>query len=1165
MNFEELRSQIIASESISDCPKVPLPACKEDQNYIFISYSHIDYKCVYLDLIKLLENHVRFWYDEGLPAGQDWDDVAAKKILSPQCSGVIFYIGEATFFSKSVEKEVRMALEKNASDDNDEGLKVTRGFFAVHLGGLTINKLQRQILRQFEDEELMAKGYDEDRESLLLNTFTGTFIPRSLDASDDKHIPKMVEQIANQFNVIDFSMEIASFAKGRLLDGSNASVLDGYHEWQYNDGAIYKGEWKNNQREGKGKLIISENEFYDGEWQNDQRNGKGAYHYANGDFFYGDWKDDQMVDGKMTYASGRIYEGGWANGKKEGHGVRIGLKGERFEGTWKADKPIQAEGVLDFENGTVYTGTVKDNKFAGYGEMVYKNGNRYEGEWSNNLKNGKGTFTWNNGDTCKGSWKEDKRDGYGELVLINGNHYEGNFTNDTFDGEGTYTWKNGDVYTGEWKNGLRNGLGEARYANGDMYSGDWENDKRHGSGRMDYANGTFYEGEWKNGLRIGKGKGSNTYGNIYEGEWANNTWEGHGTLTYVDGNIIEGVWKNGKMLSAKGKRSYNDGVYDGEFLDNKRSGYGVMDYAKGMRYEGEWKEDKLCGKGKWYPNDAKPEFYYEGDFDRGMYNGQGTQRYADGSVYTGGFKDNKRSGQGTLVESDGKRSEGVWENDKFKEGKAQLVFKNGDEYDGEMADFICNGYGTIRYKNGNTYQGYFKNDKRDGKGTYHFTNGNVYVGEYQSGKRTGYGIMDYAKGTRYEGEWEDGKLCGKGKWIPDVAKPEFFYEGEFRAGQFDGEGTYHYQNGDVYIGQFKNNNRSGFGTMTYANGDRYEGEWKADSSTGNGTFYYKNGHTWKGQFVSGLKCNGYGYMGPQNLRVQGYSEMLSSKVNYYYIGACKEFLRDGEGTVYFANGKTLKGVFRRGMIWDGEGYFPYAGSGGKTTPYVYEGEFKEGCFNGKGHLMINQKVYDGNFVNGKAEGSGVEECPSLGEAYMGEFLAGKRHGEGRLVYEGGSICDGIWENGAFVEGVYSDIDRTGEATLFCYAEGCLSNAQFSAVGIRYQCVGTIEETGEWGYLIIYQNGTTVFIRTGEEDEDNLQNKMMKEHLQGWIHYADKRIFEGSFWTLLIMDGPGTMYFPNGDTFSGEWKMNAFTGTGVYTHADGTTETGRWENDQFVKE
>ena len=57
----------------------------------------------------------------------------------------------------------------------------------------------------------------------------------------------------------------------------------------YNDGDIYEGDWRNNNREGKGIYYYTIGDRNEGEFRNDNREGKGIYYYTNDDREIGDY------------------------------------------------------------------------------------------------------------------------------------------------------------------------------------------------------------------------------------------------------------------------------------------------------------------------------------------------------------------------------------------------------------------------------------------------------------------------------------------------------------------------------------------------------------------------------------------------------------------------------------------------------------------------------------------------------------------------------------------------------------------------------------------------------------------------------------------------------------------------------------------------------------
>mmetsp|Transcript_6112 Transcript_6112/g.13847 ORF Transcript_6112/g.13847 Transcript_6112/m.13847 type:complete len:193 (+) Transcript_6112:518-1096(+) len=99
-----------------------------------------------------------------------------------------------------------------------------------------------------------------------------------------------------------------------------------------------------------------------------------------------------------------------------------------------------------------------------------------------------------------------------------------------------------------------------------------------------------------------------------------------------------------------------------------------------------------------------------------------------------------------------------------------------------------------------------------GSGQMMWEDGDVYDGEWKAGKHVGQGTLWYADGDRYEGEWKAGKHDGQGTyWFADGGR----YEGEWKAGEEDGQGTYWYASGGRCEGKFKAGKQDGQGSYWY--------------------------------------------------------------------------------------------------------------------------------------------------------------------------------------------------------------------------------------------------------------------------------------------------------------------------------------------------------------
>lgn len=167
----------------------------EHSNYIFISYPHKDYKQVYCDLWDYYAEGVRYWYDRGLTAGVDWEKEVRQKITDARCSGIVYYLSENSF-TDSMAFEISCAQE--VAPDDSYG-KSGRNYFSINIGGKTVWNLI------FESRDKGLIKTEPDKVTAILNTFSEkrTFIGRSKDPSDKKHMSAVIEQFRDRFSVVD--------------------------------------------------------------------------------------------------------------------------------------------------------------------------------------------------------------------------------------------------------------------------------------------------------------------------------------------------------------------------------------------------------------------------------------------------------------------------------------------------------------------------------------------------------------------------------------------------------------------------------------------------------------------------------------------------------------------------------------------------------------------------------------------------------------------------------------------------------------------------------------------------------------------------------------------------------------------------------------------------
>ena len=106
-DINSLLGAIEAAASFSEIrASACLPEPDGDHGYLFVSYSHADYKAVIPDIVRLQASELGIWYDRGLESGKSWIGEVRKKISSYDCRGVLFYISERFLASPSCISEL---------------------------------------------------------------------------------------------------------------------------------------------------------------------------------------------------------------------------------------------------------------------------------------------------------------------------------------------------------------------------------------------------------------------------------------------------------------------------------------------------------------------------------------------------------------------------------------------------------------------------------------------------------------------------------------------------------------------------------------------------------------------------------------------------------------------------------------------------------------------------------------------------------------------------------------------------------------------------------------------------------------------------------------------------------------------------------------------------
>lgn len=192
----------------------------------------------------------------------------------------------------------------------------------------------------------------------------------------------------------------------------------------------------------------------------------------------------------------------------------------------------------------------------------------------------------------------------------------------------------------------------------------------------------------------------------------------------------------------------------------------------------------------------------------------------------------------------------------------------------------------------------------------------------------------------------------------------------------------------------------------------------------------------------------------------------------------------------------------------------------------YVGEYKDGKPNGKGKLYYsdeNLSTYEGEFVNGKRQGQGVIIWKS-GSRYEGAWIDDMREGQGKMFWANGERFDGEWMSDKMLNGTYVYTDGAKYIGYFLYGLKHGQGTYYYPNGEKY--------VGGW------KNGQ----RNGE----------------GIMYYAGGSRYEGSF-VDGKREGGGTYYYANGDREVGSWKNDKKNGYFNCYRKDGSRSSGSYKN------
>lgn len=224
----------------------------------------------------------------------------------------------------------------------------------------------------------------------------------------------------------------------------------------------------------------------------------------------------------------------------------------------------------------------------------------------------------------------------------------------------------------------------------------------------------------------------------------------------------------------------------------------------------------------------------------------------------------------------------------------------------------------------------------------------TYEGQFKSGKPNGQGTMDYGEGEKFVGSFKDGQENGNGKlYRNNIPLDVTYVDGKV---QVEKEQHTVGTNAPEVKGCLKGDCYNGFGIVQYDSGNRFEGIFKNGLIGESGKFIYKNGDYFEGKFENELNTEGKYYYANDNVTYNGtfYTDGKQKSGTYFFpVNKSKVVVTNGEITLVdnpvVRKQDSLEAIRKKGRTCD-----KCAG---------------KGMFAGGSYMQTTQNYYSINYVN----------------------------------------------------------------------------------------------------------------------------------------------------------------------------------------------------------
>lgn len=380
----------------------------------------------------------------------------------------------------------------------------------------------------------------------------------------------------------------------------------------------------------------------------------------------------------------------------------------------------------------------------------------------------------------------------------------------------------------------------------------------------------------------------------------------------------------------------------------------------------------------------------------------------------------------------------------------------------------------------------------------------VVTGELISGKRVSMVTQECYEGTFLHGERHGSGVCtklsGEGKFIGSFANDSYeqgtlitstyTYVGLFSGGVFHGLGKLVHDDGSLYEGMFVEGVYEGQGSFINSQGDHYEGGFRNGMKHGHGKITYIDGSTYIGDWNNDRK---------DGIGKHSYDEERD------YEGEFVNDKRHGKGKLTTPSA-ILVGHWRKGRPLDGPGW---------TIQYPKTGV-----------------QYVGDVIACRPHGHGVLSFTNQDsnlEAYEGDVLCGLRHGFGRYIASRSESRKEdemlvLWKGDQIMPSA-SDGNESRETSAKTGNDG--------AGFVESELVDADSREGNTSHVSPRRSRLD---HDESEDGANVDIKICQS-VSG-IQYVETSIED-------MMEGQGSIQFPDGSKYTGSLKDGMMHGQGTF--------------------